>query len=78
MNNRVLNSLIARYVESLFAVVCWCIHAAIAQDKLQLLWYSKGKVTTYDGIAFFKRGTRVGGKKLKGEQLCSYDCIITV
>ena len=70
--------LIPRYVESLFAFVCWCIHAAIAQDKLQLWWYSKGKVTTYDGIALFNRGTSVDGIKLKEEQLCSYDSIITV
>ena len=35
MYNTVLHSLMARYIESLFAVVCWCIHAAIVQDKLQ-------------------------------------------
>jgi hypothetical protein len=28
-------------------------------------------VTPHEGIAFFKRGTRVGGRKDKEEQLCS-------
>ena len=32
--NTLLHYLMARYTESLFAPVSWCIHAAIAQDKL--------------------------------------------
>ena len=68
----------ARYRVSLFALVCWCIHAAIAQDKMQLWLYSKGNVTPHEGIAFFNKWTRVCGRKVKKEQLCSYDCIITV
>jgi hypothetical protein len=43
MYNTVIDSLIPRYVESLFLVVFWCIFAAIARDKLQLWWYSKRK-----------------------------------
>jgi len=35
-------------------------------------------VTPHEGIAFFNRGTRVGGRKVKEEQLCSYDSVIIV
>ena len=34
MYNTVLHSLMARYTESLFAPVCWCIHTAIAHNKM--------------------------------------------
>ena len=78
MYSTVLYTLMARYRVSLFALVCWCIHAAIAQDKMQLWLYSKGNVTPHEGIAFFNKWTRVCGRKVKKEQLCSYDCIITV
>ena len=78
MYNTVLYTLMARYRVSLFALACWCIHAAIAQDKLQLWLYSIGNVTPHEGIAFFNRGTRGCGSKVKEEQFFSYDCIITV
>ena len=65
MYHTVPHSLMARYIDSLFAVVCWCIHAAIALDKLQLWQYSKGTVTPHEGIASFGRGKMQLGGSLR-------------
>jgi hypothetical protein len=34
-------------------------------------------VTPHEGVAFFNRGKGLVGRKVKEEQLCSYDSIIT-